>query len=76
MRLDSLGAAVDRDLEHDDVITVSGLILMLLGRPPRRGDTVHWRGFDLRVSLLHGRGVRIAEVERADRETRASPADP
>jgi CBS domain containing-hemolysin-like protein len=66
VRLDTLGAEVDRDLEHDDVITVSGLILALLGRPPRRGDIVHWKGFDLRVSLLHGRGVAIAVVERAE----------
>jgi hypothetical protein len=27
---------------------------------------VHWKGFDLRVSLLHGRGVAIAVVERAE----------
>jgi CBS domain containing-hemolysin-like protein len=66
VRLDTLGALVSRDLEHPDVITVSGLILALLGRPPRRGDAVQWHGFEFRVSLLHGRGVAIAIVIRKE----------
>lgn len=64
VRLDTLGAAVSRDLEHPDVITVSGLILALLGRPARRGDSVRWRGFEFQVKLLHGRGVEVAVVLR------------
>jgi CBS domain containing-hemolysin-like protein len=68
VRLDTLSAAVDRDLEHDDIITVSGLILGLLGRPARRGDSVYWHAFRFTVSLLHGRGVAIAIVERAEPE--------
>lgn len=71
VRLDTLGEAVERDLDHEDVITVSGLILALLGRPPRRGDSVHWHGFEFRVGLLHGRGVAIAIVERAEPESAA-----
>jgi CBS domain containing-hemolysin-like protein len=73
VRLDTVGAAVGRDLEHEDVITVSGLILALLGRPPRRGDAVHWRGFEFRVGLLHGRGVAIAIVERVEPEPFEEP---
>lgn len=66
VRLDTLGERLDRPLEHPDVITVSGLILALLGRPARRGETVRWAGLDFRVGLLHGRGVGIAIVTRAD----------
>jgi CBS domain containing-hemolysin-like protein len=77
VRLDTLGARVGRELEYHDVITVSGLILALLGRPPRRGDMVRWRGLEFRVSLLHGRGVAIATVtvqEGAD-DSRAASGD-
>lgn len=73
VRLDTLGDALGRDLEHEDVMTVSGLVLALLGRPPRRGDVVTWAGFEFRVGLLHGRGVGIALVERDD-EAPAGPA--
>jgi CBS domain containing-hemolysin-like protein len=62
VRLDTLAARFNRDLEYHDVITVSGLILALLGRPPRRSDVVRWQGLEFRVSLLHGRGVAIATV--------------
>ncbi|MGA0839510.1 MAG: hemolysin family protein, partial [Pseudomonadales bacterium] len=72
VRLDTLGDALGRDLEHEDVMTVSGLVLAVLGRPPRRGDVVTWSGFDFRVVLLHGRGVGLAIVER-DEESMISP---
>ncbi|MGA1371826.1 MAG: hemolysin family protein [Pseudomonadales bacterium] len=72
VRLDTLGDALGRDLEHEDVMTVSGLVLAVLGRPPRRGDVVTWSGFDFRVVLLHGRGVGLAIVER-DEESMIVP---
>lgn len=74
VRLDTLGERLDRHLEYEDVITVSGLILALLGRPARRGDVVRWSGLEFRVSLLHGRGVGIAIVTR--REAEAPPDGP
>jgi CBS domain containing-hemolysin-like protein len=77
VRLDTLGALVAHDLDHPDVITVSGLILALLGRPPRRGDAVQWQGFEFRVSLLHGRGVAIAIVipKETERESDGMAGD-
>jgi len=42
MRLDELGQQFDIDLEHEDVDSVSGLVLTLLGRPPDVGDTVRY----------------------------------
>jgi CBS domain containing-hemolysin-like protein len=76
VRLDTLGALLSRDLEHPDVITVSGLILALLGRPPRRGDAVRWNGFEFRVSLLHGKGVAIALVTPKEPEEVSGEPEP
>ena len=42
MRLDELGQEFDLDLEHEEVDSVSGLVLTLLGRPPAVGDTVRY----------------------------------
>ena len=42
MRVDELGQQFDLELEHEDVDSVSGLVLTLLGRPPRVGDTVRY----------------------------------
>ncbi len=42
MRIDELGQQFDLELEHEDVDSVSGLVLTLLGRPPRVGDTVRY----------------------------------
>ena len=39
MRLDELGQLFDLELAHEEVDSVSGLILTLLGRPPKVGDS-------------------------------------
>src|SRR5690606_2992528 len=57
-RLNMLGAVLERDLEHPEVDTVSGLILSELGRPPKIGDVVEWRDLSFEVSSVHGHGVR------------------
>jgi CBS domain containing-hemolysin-like protein len=48
------------------VESVSGLVLTLLGRPPKVGDAVEYDGLRLEVTAVQGRGVREAIVSIAD----------
>jgi CBS domain containing-hemolysin-like protein len=59
-RLDEVGELLELDLEHDEVDTVSGLVLDRLGRPARVGDRVTFRGLAFEVLSVQGHGV--AEV--------------
>ncbi len=57
VRLEELGEEIDLDLEHEEVDTVSGLILSLLGRPPRIADIVTWKNLQLQVNRVREKGV-------------------
>ncbi|MGH9332040.1 MAG: hemolysin family protein, partial [Vicinamibacterales bacterium] len=62
MRLDEVGQQFDLDLEHADVDSVSGLVLTLLGRPPRVGDVVEFGRLRFEVTAVRGRGVEECAV--------------
>lgn len=62
LRLDELGQAVDLELEHEDVDSVSGLVLARLGRPPAVGDVVLHDRIRVEVTATTGRGVKEARV--------------
>jgi CBS domain containing-hemolysin-like protein len=62
MRLDELGQLFDLELTHDEVDSVSGLILTLLGRPPAPGDAVTYGRLRLEVTAVKGHGVEEAAV--------------
>jgi CBS domain containing-hemolysin-like protein len=68
MRLDEVGQLFDLDLAHEDVDSVSGLILTLLGRPPKLGDAVHYDRLDLTVTAVKGHGVEEAAVTLRESE--------
>jgi CBS domain containing-hemolysin-like protein len=70
MRVDELGQQFDLDLEHEEVDSVSGLVLTLLGRPPQVGDTVRYDRLILEVTELQGHGVAECAV------TLSEPAPP
>jgi CBS domain containing-hemolysin-like protein len=56
-RLEALGDAIGVELEHEMVDTVSGLVLSLLGRPPRVGDAIAYGTVGIEVTAVEGMGV-------------------
>ncbi len=62
MRLDELGQEFEIELEHEDVDSVSGLVLTLLGRPADVGDTVRYNRLQFLVTAVKGHGVEECAV--------------
>ncbi len=57
VRIEDLGVRLRTDMEHEDVDTVSGLIMTLLGRLPKVGDSVSYKNFRFDVVTVEGRSV-------------------
>jgi CBS domain containing-hemolysin-like protein len=75
MRIDEVGQEFDLDLEHEDVDSVSGLVLTLLGRPPVVGDRVRYGRLEFEVTAVKGHGVEECAVCLTDAETDSGPGD-
>ncbi len=71
-RVDDVGNALDVVLEHEEVATVSGLVLALLGRPPQVGDTIVYDHVRFVVVTVRGHGVGSCRVSRV---TATEPED-
>lgn len=63
VRLDELGQQFGVDLHHDEVDSVSGLVMALLDRPPKVGDMVEYEQFRLTVFTVTGHGAREIVAE-------------
>lgn len=57
VRIDEVGEALGIPLEHEEVYTVSGLVLMLLDRQPRVGNQVVYGNVKFEVTSVRGHGV-------------------
>ena len=66
VRLDEVAKSLDWPLEHPKVTTISGLVLLLLGRPALRGDIVTWNHVRVEVTKVAGRGVAEALLTRTN----------
>lgn len=62
LRLDELGGYFDLDLVHEEVDSISGLVLARLGRPARVGDAVEYGRVRIEVTATSGHGVSRARV--------------
>ena len=54
------------DIEHEEVDSVSGLVLALLGRTPVLGDSVRYERLVFEVTAVKGHGVDECAVSLAD----------
>ena len=70
VRLEDVGDALGWPLEHPKVTTVSGLVLLLLGRPALLGDVVTWNHVRIEVTTVAGRGVAEALLTRTSADRR------
>jgi len=66
MRVDEVGRQFDLDVEHEDVESVSGLVLTLLGRTPRVGDAVRYERLVFEVVKIKGHGVDECAVSLSE----------
>jgi CBS domain containing-hemolysin-like protein len=70
VRVEEVGEHVGRVLEHEEVDTVSGLVLALLERPAQPGDRVVYGGVAFDVVAVEGHGVTECLVTLLDGEQR------
>jgi CBS domain containing-hemolysin-like protein len=57
VRLDEVGRALGVVLEHEEVDTAGGLVMTLLGRPPRLGESVVYDNVRFEVAAVDRRAV-------------------
>ena len=63
LRVVELAEVLDRELPATDAETISGLVLLELGRPAQVGDMIRYGPVRLVVIAVEGRGVKECLVQ-------------
>jgi CBS domain containing-hemolysin-like protein len=74
VRLEEIGERVGAKLDHKEVDTVGGLVLLLLDRPPKVGDTVTHHGLQIEVTAVEGNGVGSCVITRLSATNSGEPS--
>jgi CBS domain containing-hemolysin-like protein len=75
-RLEEAGSALGCAFEHPKTTTISGLVLLLLGRPAAVGDVVTWNNVHVEVTATAGRGVSEALLQATPPSVGGHPDHP
>ncbi|MFQ6005818.1 MAG: HlyC/CorC family transporter [Woeseia sp.] len=67
-RIEDFNEYFECELTDDEYDTIGGLVLRELGRLPRRGERLHFNGFDFRVTKADRRRIDTLQVQRDRRE--------
>jgi magnesium and cobalt transporter len=67
-RIDDFNEYFACDLTDDDYDTIGGLVMHQLGYLPRRGERLHFSGFDFQVIKADRRRIDTLQVQRDRRE--------
>ena len=72
-----MGQVLTEDERQSDIDTVGGLVFMLAGHVPTRGEILtHPSGLEFRVLDADARHIRKVRVKLADREPAGAPVEP
>ena len=63
MTLEALSELLGEDVTRDDVTTVGGLVLELLGRVPRPGESLEFAGYRVVVERVVRRRIERVYLE-------------
>ncbi|MEJ2299012.1 MAG: transporter associated domain-containing protein [Woeseiaceae bacterium] len=65
-RIEDFNEYFECELEDEEYDTVGGLVMHELGRLPRRGEKVHFGGFEFSVIKADKRRIDALQVQRLD----------
>ncbi|NLO79748.1 MAG: HlyC/CorC family transporter [Xanthomonadaceae bacterium] len=72
-RLDEVGEELGIELEHPEVDSIGGLVLLLLEREPQVGDSVRYAGLQITVLTVEGHAVGQCVVSREGEDDAPAP---
>ncbi len=64
IELDRLSDILNANLNLDDIETLNGLLILKLGRLPKKGDKINYKGFEFRVDSVEDRVANKIFVKR------------